>query len=189
MTMFDAEVGGRPLSVSVERTGHLLRVSAGGRACLVDACRVGERSWSLLVTPDTGSEKVSSSDRRGPSASCWSIDATVADGPEPGAFDVHIAGGVVAVRLRPARARAGPSAGARPARGDGPQRVVAPMPGKIVRVLVGPGDEVAPGQGLIVVEAMKMENELRAARAGRVAQVAVAEGQSVEAGALLLVVG
>ena len=54
----------------------------------------------------------------------------------------------------------------RRARGAGPQRVVAPMPGKVVRVLVKPGDEVKPRQGLVVVEAMKMENELRAARDG-----------------------
>ncbi len=62
------------------------------------------------------------------------------------------------------------------------------MPGKIVRVLVRPGDAVVAKQGLVVVEAMKMENELRAARAGRVREVAVTEGQSVEAGALLVVV-
>ena len=62
------------------------------------------------------------------------------------------------------------------------------MPGKVVRVLVKPGDEVKARQGLVVVEAMKMENELRAARDGRVRDVGVAEGQSVDAGAVLLVV-
>ena len=62
------------------------------------------------------------------------------------------------------------------------------MPGKVVRVLVAPGDQVAARQGLVVVEAMKMENELRAVRAGRVASVAVIEGQSVDAGAVLAVV-
>jgi biotin carboxyl carrier protein len=72
--------------------------------------------------------------------------------------------------------------------GSGPQRVTAPMPGKVVRLLVEPGATVVPKQGLVVVEAMKMENELKAARAGRVKTVAVAEGQSVESGALLLVV-
>ena len=62
------------------------------------------------------------------------------------------------------------------------------MPGKIVRLLVKAGDEVKARQGLVVVEAMKMENELRAARDGRVLDVSVVEGQSVDAGALLLVV-
>src|SRR5207245_1806079 len=71
---------------------------------------------------------------------------------------------------------------------SGPQRVVAPMPGKIVRVLVQSGEVVHARQPLIVVEAMKMENELRAARAGTVAEVRAQAGQSVDAGAVLVVV-
>ena len=70
----------------------------------------------------------------------------------------------------------------------GPQRIGAPMPGKIVRVLVRRGDLVVARQPLVVVEAMKMENELRAARDGTVSEIHVAEGQSVDAGALLVVV-
>jgi biotin carboxyl carrier protein len=62
------------------------------------------------------------------------------------------------------------------------------MPGKVVKVLVKPGDEVKARQGLVVVEAMKMENELRSPKDGRVAEVLVAEGASVEAGRLLVVV-
>lgn len=70
----------------------------------------------------------------------------------------------------------------------GELRVNAPMPGRVLRVLVKPGDEVAARQGLVVVEAMKMENEIVAAKAGRVKEVAVTDGQSVEAGRLLVVV-
>ena len=70
----------------------------------------------------------------------------------------------------------------------GSQKIVSPMPGKIVRVLVKTGDQVKAKQGLVVVEAMKMENELRAARDGRVRELAVTEGQSVDAGAVLLTV-
>jgi len=66
--------------------------------------------------------------------------------------------------------------------GEGELRVVAPMPGRVVRVLVKPGDEVTLRQGLVVVEAMKMENEIAAAKPGRVKEVAVEAGQSVEAG-------
>jgi biotin carboxyl carrier protein len=62
------------------------------------------------------------------------------------------------------------------------------MPGRIVRVLVTAGDEVAAGQPLVVVEAMKMENELRSPKAGRVREVSVGEGMSIEAGRLLVVV-
>ena len=62
------------------------------------------------------------------------------------------------------------------------------MPGRVLRVLVAVGDEVAHRQGLVVVEAMKMENELTAPKAGKVTEVAVTEGMSVEAGRLLVVI-
>jgi biotin carboxyl carrier protein len=68
----------------------------------------------------------------------------------------------------------------------GPLDVLAPMPGKIVRVLVGRGQAVAQDQGLVVIEAMKMQNELRAPRAGRITEVHVREGIGIEAGARLL---
>jgi biotin carboxyl carrier protein len=63
--------------------------------------------------------------------------------------------------------------------------VVAPMPGKIVRLLVAAGDTVAAGQGLLVVEAMKMQNEMKASRAGRILTVATKEGATVTAGEIL----
>ena len=68
----------------------------------------------------------------------------------------------------------------------GPAPLVAPMPGLVVRVAVAEGDEVAAGQGLVVMEAMKMENELRAPAAGRVKRVAVVPGTAVEKGAVLV---
>jgi biotin carboxyl carrier protein len=71
---------------------------------------------------------------------------------------------------------------------EGPQRIDAPMPGKIVRVLVKEGDAVEEGQGLVVVEAMKMENELKSPKAGVVRELHAQEGQPVEAGAKLVVV-
>jgi biotin carboxyl carrier protein len=73
--------------------------------------------------------------------------------------------------------------------GDGVQTVAAPMPGKVVRVLVAPGDEVKAGQGLLVVEAMKMQNELKAARGGRILSVTVKEGATVVAGEMLATIG
>ena len=72
--------------------------------------------------------------------------------------------------------------------GTGEQRITAPMPGRVLRVLVKPGDDVLARQGVVVVEAMKMENELRALRPGRVRDVTVVEGTSVEAGRLLVVI-
>jgi biotin carboxyl carrier protein len=67
--------------------------------------------------------------------------------------------------------------------------VVAAMPGKIVRVLVSVGDQVTAGQGILVVEAMKMQNELKAPREGRVTAIEVRENDSVNAGALLVTIG
>jgi biotin carboxyl carrier protein len=69
---------------------------------------------------------------------------------------------------------------------EGPQEIVAPMPGKIVKVLVTEGQEVSRDQGLLVMEAMKMQNELRAPRAGRVERIYMEEGRGVESGARLL---
>jgi acetyl/propionyl-CoA carboxylase alpha subunit len=71
---------------------------------------------------------------------------------------------------------------------DGPRAVKAPMPGRVVRVLVAVGDEVAEGQGLVVIEAMKMQNELKSPKAGRVVRVGVAVEGTVGAGDVLMVV-
>jgi biotin carboxyl carrier protein len=68
---------------------------------------------------------------------------------------------------------------------EGRQQVVAPMPGKVIRVLVGAGEKVEAGQGLLVVEAMKMQNEIRSPKSGTVERVVVAEGQAVNAGEVL----
>jgi biotin carboxyl carrier protein len=68
----------------------------------------------------------------------------------------------------------------------GPAPLLAPMPGLVVRVTVTPGDEVRAGQGLVVMEAMKMENELRAVAAGRVKAVLAQPGMAVEKGTLLV---
>ena len=71
---------------------------------------------------------------------------------------------------------------------SGPLRILAPMPGKVVRVLVERGQSVRVRQPVVVVEAMKMENALRSDRDGTVADVLVGPGASVEAGALLVVI-
>jgi biotin carboxyl carrier protein len=75
--------------------------------------------------------------------------------------------------------------GARARAGEGVQTIAAPMPGKVVRVLVAPGAAVESGQGLVVVEAMKMQNEMKAPRAGRILAVPVREGATVSAGEVL----
>ena len=72
---------------------------------------------------------------------------------------------------------------------DGPLEIRAIIPGRIVAVSVVPGDEVTPGQALLVVEAMKMQNELTAPRAGTVRRVAVGPGSTVDLGDLLVLLG
>lgn len=78
--------------------------------------------------------------------------------------------------------------GRRSAGADGPQSVRAPMPGRVVRVLAQVGDTVAAKQGIVVIEAMKMQNELHAPKAGRVTQINVAAGATVASGDVLAVV-
>jgi biotin carboxyl carrier protein len=71
---------------------------------------------------------------------------------------------------------------------SGPQNLTAPMPGKIVRLLVAEGQEVEAGTGLVVIEAMKMQNELKSPKKGLVQKIVVAEGGNVNAGDVLVIV-
>jgi len=115
-------------------------------------------------------------------ASGRSHEVGFAPGVDAGHLVAYIRGMAVPVDVGTRRGR-GAGGGA-----HGVQKIVAPMPGKVVRVLVAPGDDVKARQPLVVVEAMKMENELSSPRDGRVSDVAVAPGVSVEAGRLLVVV-
>ena len=72
--------------------------------------------------------------------------------------------------------------------GEGPQKVAAPMPGKVVRILVQQGGEVDAGQGIMVVEAMKMQNEIKSPKKGVVQKIAVVEGGSVASGDTLAII-
>ena len=159
------EVGGRRRVVTVDTKGGAIVAVIDGRRVELEVAKLGPGRYSFR-SPATGRQH----------------DVRVASAP--GRHDVTVDGATLTV-TRPAAGRRGArdSAG-----GQGPARLVAPMPGKVVRVLVTAGDEVAARQGLVVMEAMKMENELRSGRAGRVREVLVAEGTSVEAGALLVVI-
>ncbi len=173
-TTIEIEVAGRSRRVAVEplrsHPGRF-RVAWDGVTRVVDARRTDPETLSLvLVEGGFGSHAVRCVDAAG-----------------PGAVDVHVDGAVVRALVDAGRARF-TGGGARGGERDGGQHVTAPMPGKVVQLLVAPGDEVEARQGVVVVEAMKMENELTAPRAGRVAEVTVAEGASVEAGKVLVVI-
>ena len=171
---YEVAVGDKVRTVAVVRKGAVLHVDLDGRTHVVDARRINDAVVSLLLQRD--------------GAAARSVDAAFAAQPAAGDFDVHLDGRTVAVQIRPAGAFGRQKKAGTASTASGPQRVMSPMPGKVVRVLVKPGDAVTARQGLVVVEAMKMENELRAARDGRVRDVAVTEGQSVDAGAILLIV-
>lgn len=105
--------------------------------------------------------------------------------PDGGAFEVWTAGerrviSVADARNGYARQKKGAAAG--------PLEVRAQMPGKVIKVLASKGTAVQAGQGLIVVEAMKMQNEMKSPKAGTVSKVNVAEGENVNAGQALIVV-
>jgi biotin carboxyl carrier protein len=170
---FEIEVNGQPHVVTIERVGSRYRIESGGRTDVVDVARVDRATISMILDGD---------------GQC-SHEVTLLDGREPGEVEVYLRAGVVSTRVAGAPGQRrwsakGPVLGG----AGGPQRVTAPMPGKIVKVLVAPGDAVVARQGLVVIEAMKMENELRAARDGHVKDVHVAEGDLVEAGRLLTVI-
>ena len=195
--IFEIAVGGRLRTVSVIRKGALLHVTLDGATHVVDARRVSDSALSLLVRNGKGDVPVRSIDAsfavQAPAGRL--VRRSLGEGGGPGAggsdFDVYLEGRAIAVQVQPSnglRDRGGASTPGTAQAGSGPQRVTSPMPGKIVRLLVKTGDQVQAKQGLVVVEAMKMENELRAARDGRVRELSVTEGQSVDAGAVLLVV-
>ena len=103
-----------------------------------------------------------------------------------GAYLVHTRGHDLTAEVEDPRRWAG--AGGRGGAADGPAKITAPMPGKVVRVLVEENQEVTEGEGVIVIEAMKMQNEIRAPKTGVVGSVHVQAGDTVELGAALVTV-
>jgi biotin carboxyl carrier protein len=103
-----------------------------------------------------------------------------------GDWVVTVRGRPIAVTVRSHRDRLLAETGLLAARHGGPAEVRATLPGLVVRVGVAVGDEVAVGDSLVTIEAMKMQNEIRAPRNGRVAAIEVAPGQAITGGALLV---
>jgi acetyl/propionyl-CoA carboxylase alpha subunit len=166
---FEIEIDGTRRAVSVEPAGHgRYRIVVDGEPHDVVAERTGE--FGLTLSADGGALR--------------SREVTIAPGGG-GEQLVGLAGRIVPVVVDGRRRRSSADAGAHQ---DGEQAVAAPMPGRVVRVLVAPGDTVTRRQGVVVVEAMKMENELGAPKAGRVKDVSVAPGTLVEAGRVLVVI-
>jgi len=176
---FDIEVGNRTRSVEVRGPEMLL----DGRRFHVDVARAGH-IWSLILGPvDVASDSLDAPTR--------SYEVAVVERTE-GDLTAYVNSRPVSVRSSSPSPR-GRGFLTRPrGRVDvakvGSQRVLAPMPGRIAKVLVKVGDIVAARQGLVVVEAMKMENELRSPSAGTVTELLAVEGALVKANAVLAVI-
>jgi biotin carboxyl carrier protein len=166
------EIGGK--KVRVELGGTL----GGGVVAGVMECLVDGRAVSVdvrLLEPGVMSLLITSAEAQGRQYRCvLDGDGVVIDGRRYG-FAVE--------DPRSLQGRRGAGAGT-----EGPRPVKAPMPGRVVRVLVEAGDEVEEGQGVVVIEAMKMQNELKSPKAGRVIRVGAAVGDTVGSGDVLVVV-
>ena len=175
--LIEIEINGTKYDVTVDvatGTPGRFHVSWGGTKREVDARVVERHDYGMLLSLiRTDADALSRQVR------CSTVDRNGAMTVRAGGIDhsVVVNGSRKRVNLRESVAG-----------GEGLYRLKAPMPGKVTRILVAPGDAVEAQQPLVVVEAMKMENELTAARAGTVTDVVVSEGASVETGRLLVVI-
>jgi biotin carboxyl carrier protein len=171
------EIGGKKRRVELGGTlgggvgAGVLECSVDGRAVSVDARLLEPGVMSLLIADP----EARSTEAQGRQYRCvLDGDGVVIDGRRYG-FEVK--------DPRSLQGRRGAGAGT-----EGPRPVKAPMPGRVVRLLVEVGEEVEEGQGVVVIEAMKMQNELKSPKAGRVIRVGAAVGDTVGSGDVLVVV-
>jgi biotin carboxyl carrier protein len=164
---FIAKLGEQSYTVEIEeiRTS-LYRVSIDGNEFLVDGKKTGRTNYSLIVDNRSFEIEVDNADDE---------YRVLVDGRS---YHVNL---VDERRMRVGNAQSGVDL-------QGRQKISVPMPGKVIEVLVSEGDSVEKGQGLVIVEAMKMENEVRSPSAGEVKEIKVKPGDAVEAGAVLLIV-
>jgi biotin carboxyl carrier protein len=163
-----AEISGEKLELDLRQEGSRIVAEIDGRRYEVEARRSQPGVYLLLADGHVYDCRVEHS------------------GTKQEASEVTVGSRVYDVSLTdPKRLRVGQSAGASL---DGTAQIIAPMPGKVVRVLVAAGAEVEAGAGLVVVEAMKMQNEMKSPKAGKVTAVNVEAGATVNAGDVLAVV-
>lgn len=161
-----AEIAGEKHDLDVKHDGSQIDVEIDGRKVEVEA-RAGQAGVYLLLSEGHVYEC------RVEKTTGESVEVWVGSRPYP------------VTLTDPKRLRGTQVSGAHP---DGKAQIVAPMPGKVVRVLVEAGAEVKAGDGLVVVEAMKMQNEMKAPKSGKVTTLNVAAGVTVNAGDVLAAV-
>jgi 3-methylcrotonyl-CoA carboxylase alpha subunit len=157
--------GSETRQVEVERDGDRFLIVVDGHSQQVEMVRL-DGAFASLRFPDSGRSFQITYQRRGNGS--WRVGVGQRE------FDLAVLSPAEAVEVVGG------------ARASGPSRLTAPIPGKVVAVKAAAGDEVAAGQPLVVLEAMKMENELAAEQPGRVVAVHVAGGDTVESGQLLI---
>jgi biotin carboxyl carrier protein len=164
---FIATLGEKNYTVEIDEVGKsLYRISIDGHEFLVDGKKTGRTNYSLILDNRSFEVEVDSKDDE---------------------YRVLVDGRNYHVRLTDERRML--AGGGQPVvQLQGRQRVSVPMPGKVIAVLVAEGDKVEKGQGLVIVEAMKMENEVHSPIAGEVQGIHVKPGDTVDAGAVLVVV-
>ena len=162
---YDVSIDGKAHRLELARHGDQWECKLDGRAVPVDPVLVRRNVLSLLI---------------------GSISYEVRREQMVSGLRLSINSARYAVELRDPRSLL--SRRAESGAAEGKKKIVAPMPGKVVRVLVQQGDEVQAGQGVVVVEAMKMQNELKSPKQGIVQKVSAVEGANVNAGDVLLIV-
>jgi biotin carboxyl carrier protein len=170
-SQFTVSIGPDQHQLTVEPLAEgLFRVASGERTLEVNVLRLGRGEYHLLHDG-------------------WGHDIIVEQ--RASQLVVHRDGSSITMSLLDEREEARLAATGSSVRrsADGSMALRAPMPGKVVKALVKPGEAVNAGQGIIVIEAMKMENELRTTVDGTISEIRVAEGDNVEAGETLVVIG
>jgi biotin carboxyl carrier protein len=160
---FEVQISGKTRTVELQRNSDRWQISLDGAALDADAIEISPNVFSVLVNGES-----------------YEVRIAVANDSKLTLQTRHHE--FVAEVVDP-RAWRGRHHGAVEAQGR--QEIVAPMPGKVVRVLVKAGDKVEAGQGLLVVEAMKMQNEVRSPKTGTVERLLAREGHAVNAGEVL----
>jgi len=164
---FIARLGENNYTVEIEEIEKsIYRVSIDGNEFMVDGKKTGRTNYSLIVENRSFEVEVD---------------------PDGDEYRALVDGRNYYVNLMDER-RVRTGAGQAGGKAQGRQTVSVPMPGKVIAVIVNEGDKVEKGQGLVIVEAMKMENEVRSPIAGEVKEIKVRQGETIEAGAALLIV-
>jgi biotin carboxyl carrier protein len=160
---FDVQIAGKTRIIELQRDSDRWKISLDGAPLDADAVEISPNVFSVLLNGESYEVRLAAAN--------------------DGKLTLQTRHHEFIAEVVDSRAWRGRRHGAMDAKGR--QQIVAPMPGKVVRVLIKAGDKVEAGQGLLVVEAMKMQNEVRSPKTGTVERLLAKEGQPVNAGEIL----